>query len=53
MRETVSTMATTGNTTGKIDSTAFTTLVSDMTNLNSQIETVETSARDLQVQLKH
>lgn len=52
MRETVSTMATTGNTTGKIDSTAFTTLVSDMTNLNSQIETVETSARDLQVQLK-
>lgn len=52
MRETVSTMAATGNTTGKIDSTAFSTLVSDMANLNSQIKTVETSAKDLQVQLK-
>lgn len=52
MRETVSTMAATGNTTDKIDSTAFATLVSDMANLNSQIKTVETSAKDLQVQLK-
>lgn len=52
MRETVSTMATTGNTTDKIDSTAFATLVNDMTNLNSQIKTVETSAKDLQTQLK-
>lgn len=52
MRETVSTIATTGNATGKIDTNAFTTLVSDMTNLNSQIKTVETSAKDLQTQLK-
>ena len=52
MRETVGAMATTGNTTGMIDSTAFATLVNDITNLNSQIKTVETSAKDLQTQLK-
>ena len=52
MREIVSTMATVGNTTGKVDTTAFATLVNDMTNLNSQIKTVETSAKDLQTQLK-
>lgn len=52
MRETVGTMATVGNTTGKVDTTAFATLVNDMTNLNSQIKTVETSAKDLQTQLK-
>ena len=52
MRETVGTMATVGNTTGKVGTTAFATLVNDMTNLNSQIKTAETSAKDLQTQLK-
>ena len=52
MRETVGTMVTVGNTTGKVDTTAFATLVNDMTNLNNQIKTVETSAKDLQTQLK-
>lgn len=52
MREIVGTMVTVGNTTGKVDTTAFATLVNDMTNLNSQIKIVETSAKDLQVQLK-
>ena len=52
MRETVNSMAATGNTTGKIDTTAFTTLVNDMTNLNNQVKIVTSSAKDLQTQLR-
>lgn len=52
MRETVNSMAATGKTTGKIDTTAFTALVNDMTNLDNQVKIVTSSAKDLQTQLR-
>lgn len=52
MQARVNAMASMGNTTGKIDTSAFSTLVSDMTVLNNQIKTVKLSSADLQNQLK-